>query len=226
MSLRGRVIRRRNVSCYLKPESIQEQMEKFAELAKAFRVRFYRNATDRTAWMSRGFGELGYLGTFPYPELITGVLATNCPPDNPYWMRVEVPITFTANSVLEISPERGDVHRCVVFVTRNGAELTLSKTQYLKPLSDTGEAHDCYCNESIIAGDNGKMYVTTTSAMTQGNVALDTPCDRWEIDIPPGDTEVYAYLFGTQDDILVDSPYNNFAYTYPVTAERWIKANF
>lgn len=37
MSLRGRVIRRHNVSCYLKPQSIQEQEEQFNYLARALR---------------------------------------------------------------------------------------------------------------------------------------------------------------------------------------------
>lgn len=54
MSWRGRVIRRQNVACYLKPQSIQEQMEQYDYLGRALRIPQYEAKYWRSpgSWLS------------------------------------------------------------------------------------------------------------------------------------------------------------------------------
>ena len=219
MSLRGRVIRRRNVSCYLKPESIQDQIAKFRELGRVFRARFYYNICGVTGQMSELLGKPGLLGEFPYPDLITGVLETNCPPDKPIWLRIGVPVTFTSNAALQITPQHGDVHRCVVFVDKSGGVPKLSKQQYLGPLADTGEVIDVYSNETVITTDDGKLVVATTTGNETNPV--ETPTDRTTITIPAGDIEIYMVLFATQEEIIADLANNLTSYSGPIDVDDW-----
>lgn len=223
MSYRGRVIRRGPVACYLEPQSIQDQRERFVRLAKLFRARFYYNVTTVTG-SPGSLPATGLLGQFPYPDLITGTLASQCPPNEPIWLRIGIPVTVTANAALSIRAEHGDVHRCVVVVRREGPEMVMAKIQYLSPFADKGEVIDVYSNETVITTDDRKLIVASTTGDESNPVS--TPQDRTTIALPEGDIEIYVVLFATQNDVIAALANNLTSYTGPIDVDDWSRGIF
>lgn len=229
MSLRGRVIRRQPVSCYNRPQSIQEQKQKCVDLIDLFDVPIYRSYTLQSYNGVAALQEVGLIGKFPFPDILPSDVSAFLPADNPVWLSVFGNCCYTACCKLSVPPLVGAVKRVIIVVNMDGETPTVHSSTWLTsaqpgtdPLSGGPmplNNNELLSNESICMINPTRYAVSTTSSGYVG-------CDRLLLDLPSPTARVYCALFSTLKAYVVDEVKDYLSYTTTVSPSYYFQTRF
>lgn len=220
MSYRGRVIQRGPVACYAKPQSIQEQQHKAAELIRTFRIPIYRSYTGPVNAALEEFKALGIIGKFPYASILPASISQFVSADSPVWLQLPVNVTFTASSRIVVPVSTDPVRRFIVVVNLDGASPTVHATSNLPVISPGTTSTNTEDIDESISMVTPTRYVF--SSVTGGN----TSDVHQFIDLPSPNAVVYCALACTLDQNAVYLPNYYMTYTTSIGPDYFFKTQF